>query len=81
MWEKQTRTLAEFRQCGWIEAQPGIATQLEVKVRGPATNHTVSLQQIQRWAESTAVTPADRVKRESVKRLLSGTPKFNRHSP
>lgn len=75
LFEAAAAALAEFRECGWIEAQPGPATQLEVKVRGPATKHAVSVQQVQRWAESTAVTPADRINREKVKRLLLGARK------
>ena len=81
LFEAAAAALGQFRECRWLETQPGPATKLEVKVRGPATKHTVSVQQLQRWAESTAVTPADRVKRQNVKRLLSPTSKPNGRTP
>ena len=45
-------------------------TQLEIEIAEPTTRHTVTAQQVQRWAQSTAVTPADRLKRERVRALL-----------
>jgi hypothetical protein len=73
VFEAAAAGLAEFRRNGWLEAQPGVATALEVRVHEPITKHTVTVQQLQRWAQSTAITPADRIKREKVKRLLLGT--------
>ena len=77
VFEAAAAGLAAFRQNGWLEAQPGPATRLDIEVHGPVTRHTVSVQQIQRWAQSTAVTPADRVKRERVRTLLTPPGKPN----
>jgi hypothetical protein len=70
LYEAAAAALVEFRKSGWLETQPGPMTQLEVEVAEPTTRHSVTAQQVQRWAQSTAVTPADRVKRERVRALL-----------
>ena len=70
LYEAAAAALVEFRKSTWLETQPGPMTQLEVEVAEPTTRHSVTAQQVQRWAQSTAVTPADRVKRERVRALL-----------
>ena len=70
LYEAAAAALIEFRKSAWLETQPGPMTQLEVEVAEPATRHRVTAQQVQRWAQSTAVTPADRLKRERVRALL-----------
>jgi hypothetical protein len=45
-------------------------TTLEVDVREPAGRHTVTVQQIQRWADSTATTARERLKGGRVRALL-----------
>lgn len=71
LYEAAAAALIEFRKSGWLETQPGPMTELEVEVAEPTTHHTVTAQQVQRWAQSTAVTPADRLKRERVRALLT----------
>ena len=70
VFEAAAAGLAELRKSGWLEAHPGPATRLDVEVHAPVTKHTVSVQQLQQWAQSTAATPADRLKREKVRALL-----------
>lgn len=68
LYEAAAAALVEFRKSTWLETQPGPMTQVEVAE--PTTRHSVTAQQVQRWAQSTAVTPADRLKRERVRALL-----------
>ena len=70
LYEAAAAALVEFRKSTWLETQPGPMTQLEVEVAEPTTRHSVTAQQVERSAQSTAVTPADRVKRERVRALL-----------
>ena len=39
-----------FRNAGWVEEAPGVASRLEIEVRDPSVKHTVTLLQLQRWA-------------------------------
>ena len=48
------------------------ATRLEIQVRHPATIHTVSLSQLQRWVNGVAVSPDETLKRRRLKALLAG---------
>ena len=48
---------ALFRKNRWLENRPGLATRLEVEGKEPSVRHTVTVQQIQKWTESIAVTP------------------------
>ena len=38
-----------LKKDGWIQETFGAATKIEIEVRDPATKHTVTLQQIERW--------------------------------
>ena len=49
----------------------GTATKLEVKVREPATKHTVTMWQIQRSLDEATPSPNERVKKDRLKALLS----------
>jgi hypothetical protein len=69
LYEAAALGLSMLRKEDWSEPiAPG--TQLEVKVCEPATTHTVSVQQIQRWCDGVAVSPDEILKRERVKQLL-----------
>ena len=70
LFEAAALALGIFGKAIWLEDKPGPGTRLEVDVKEPAVRHTVTVQQLTKWAESTAVTPADRLQREAVKRLL-----------
>jgi len=59
-----------FRKAGWVEEVPGLASRLEIEVREPAVKHTVTLAQLQRWANGATKSPAERVKRERMRQLL-----------
>jgi hypothetical protein len=64
------RGLALLRRDGWVD-NVGTATELEVEVREPATRHTVSVQQLRRWCDSIAASPADTIRKAKLKQLLA----------
>jgi hypothetical protein len=43
---------------------------LEIEVREPATKHTLTLVQIQKWLESTSGSPDQYAKKKKLKELL-----------
>jgi hypothetical protein len=53
----------------WVEP-PGPATRLEIQISHPSVRHEVSVRQLQRWADSTAVTPDDRIRKNRVRAML-----------
>jgi hypothetical protein len=69
LYEAAALGLSLLRQAEWGEEMaPG--TQLEVQVREPATTHTVTVMQIQRWCEGVAISPEEVLKRKRVKAML-----------
>jgi hypothetical protein len=70
LYEAAALGLRLLQRNGWVDAA-GPATRLEVEVSEPVVKHQVTVQQIQRWMDSTAVTPEDRVKKNRVRDLLT----------
>ena len=59
-----------LKQDGWVDPlAPG--TRLEIQVRHPATTHSVSLAQLRRWVEGTAVSPDETLRKRKLKDLLA----------
>jgi hypothetical protein len=59
-----------LREGGWVD-HPGPAAQLEIHVRLPAVTHEITIQQLRRWAESHAITPAEKLRKARIRRLLT----------
>ena len=70
VYDAAIRGLALLRRDGWVD-NVASATELEVEVREPATRHTVSVQQLQRWCESIAASPAETIRKAKLKQLLA----------
>ena len=49
----------------WVEQTIGKATPLTIEVREPATTHTVSLQQVERWLSGTTGSPVENAESET----------------
>ena len=49
------------------------ATHLEIEVPQPAITHTVTVQQLDRWANGSAVNPDERIRKDQLKAILGGT--------
>jgi hypothetical protein len=65
-----------FRKAGWVGEPSGVASRLEIEVRGPVVKHTVTLAQLQRWANGATTSPAEKVRRERMRRLPQTTGPF-----
>jgi hypothetical protein len=69
LYEAAVRGLHLLRQDGWADRiAPG--TELRVEVREPATAHTVTVAQLQRWCDGIAVSPDEILKKRKMKALL-----------
>lgn len=69
LFEAAAVALAIFKKDGWTDPV-GSAARLEVKVAEPAVTHTVSVMQIQRWLQGSTPSPAERVKKDKLAKLL-----------
>ena len=59
-----------LKRDGWVDPiAPG--TQLQIQVRHPATTHSVSLAQLQRWVDGVAVSPDETLRKRRLKELLA----------
>jgi hypothetical protein len=70
LFEAAALGLQLLRQHEWVEPA-GPATRLEVVVNRPVVRHEVTVQQIERWLDSTAITPDERLRRERVRKILA----------
>jgi hypothetical protein len=61
--------LALLKKDGWIEGL-GPGTRLEITVREPATHHTISVSQFERWLKETVSLPGDVLRRAKLKQAL-----------
>ncbi len=55
----------------WVAQNPGPLTRLRVEVREPPVEHSLTVQQLRRWADRTPTSPAERIKKERLKALLA----------
>ena len=70
VYEAAALGVSALKNSGWVdEIAPG--TELEIQVREPATRHRLTVQQIRRWCDGTAVSPDDTVKKRRFKQLLA----------
>jgi hypothetical protein len=70
VYDAAIRGLALLRRDGWVDSV-GSATELEVQVREPATRHSVSVQQLRRWCDAIAASPAETIRKAKLKQLLA----------
>lgn len=61
--------LARLKKDEWIEGL-GPNTRLEISVRSPGSQHTVTVQQIHRWIDTVNPSPSDTLKKAKVKKAL-----------
>jgi hypothetical protein len=70
LFEAAALGLKLLREHGW-SSPIGPATRLEVRVSHPTITHEVTVLQLQKWSESTAVTPDERVRKDRVRTMLT----------
>ena len=63
--------LALLKKSGWVGKEPGPLTRLRVEARNVPVEHSLTVQQLKRWADRTALSPAERIKKEQLKALLA----------
>ena len=61
--------LARLKADGWVEGL-GPGSKLQIDVREPGTSHSVSVQQVQRWINSSVNSPAETIRKARLKNLL-----------
>jgi hypothetical protein len=64
--------LSALRRDAWIDGI-GPATRLEIQVPQPAITHTVTVQQLERWVNGSAVNPDERIRNDQLKAILEIT--------
>ena len=70
LFEAAVLGLQILKKDGW-SAEIVPASRLEVEVREPATKHTVTPLQIERWVNGATFSPNEKVKRDRLKELLA----------
>jgi hypothetical protein len=72
LYEAAGLALQAFRKADFIDLEPGPAARLEVEVQSPAVRHTVTVQQVRRWAQSGSSDPRDGLSKKRVWEALGG---------
>ena len=72
VFDAAARALSALRRDAWIDGI-GPATRLEIQVPQPAITHTVTVRQLERWANGSAVNPDERIRKDQLKAILTGT--------
>jgi hypothetical protein len=69
LYEAAGMGLARLKKDGWIEGL-GPGSKLEIEVREPATIHSLTVKQLERWVDGVTTSPAEVLRRARVKQLL-----------
>ena len=70
VYEAALLALEALKKDSWIDAiAPG--NRLRVAIRPPAVTHEITVDQLRRWADSSAITPADKVRKNRLRQLLA----------
>jgi len=68
LYEAAVLAMSTFRQ---HDCQPGLASQLEVRVTSPSVMHTVTVKKVREWLEGGAKSPSEKLAKERLKAMLS----------
>jgi hypothetical protein len=69
LYEAVVLAIKTFRADPWLE-RVGPGTTLDIEVREPATKHSVTLAQVERWLASASSSPNETSKKNKLKTLL-----------
>jgi hypothetical protein len=69
LYEAVVFAVRRFREDRWTEPI-GAATVLDVEAREPATKHSISLQQLERWLGGATASPNEAAKKAKLKMML-----------
>jgi hypothetical protein len=70
LYEAVAQALRIFRDNEWIEGIGRGQTPISVKVKHPETEHTVRVQDFERWLEATPRSPAEMALKNRLRELL-----------
>jgi hypothetical protein len=70
LYEAVAQALRIFRDNEWVEGPGAGQTPLSVKVKQPEAEHTVRVQDFERWLEATPRSPAEMVLKTRLRELL-----------
>ena len=70
VFDAATKALAALGSDSWADPI-GPATRLAVQVREPTITHSVTVQQLARWANGAAKSPEERLQKERLMALLA----------
>ena len=70
LYEAVAQALRIFRDNEWIDGIGRGQTAISVKVKHPETEHTVRVQDFERWLEATPRSPAEMVLKNRLRELL-----------
>ena len=71
LYEAAALGLGLLKTTAWVSKEPAPLTRLRVEVREPPVQHSLTIQQLKRWADRTPLSPAERIKKERLKALLA----------
>ena len=69
LYEAAVFGIKRLREDPWLEPI-GASTLLDVEVREPATKHSITLRQVERWLAGVTRSPRDASKRAKLKMML-----------
>jgi hypothetical protein len=70
VFDAAARGLAALASHEWTDGT-GPASRVEVQAVAPVVTHTVTVRQLARWAESSATSPEERLRKDRVRLLLA----------
>jgi hypothetical protein len=71
LYEAAVLAIAQFRNCGFTENAPGVATRLTVAIKQPSTAHEVQWGKVEAWLQSEGK-PNEQALKARSKELLRG---------
>jgi hypothetical protein len=74
LYEAAVLGIQVLRESAWVENPIGSSTRVVMRITAPAVTHELTVGQIRKWMESTAGSPAEKVKKAKLKLLLESRP-------
>lgn len=69
LYEAAVAGVCRLNDDSWVE-KIGPATVLDIEVRSPASTHTISLQQVERWLAAATTNPNEATRKARLKTML-----------
>lgn len=70
LYEAAALALAEFRRCGFADAEAGPATRLTVAVEAPSTTHELTVRKLSAWLDGGGKSPSEQAVKVRLRELL-----------